>query len=47
MLCYHFHFDMPMYYDFKGQKEAILKENMLKINKEIRLVCEGFLHTIH
>jgi hypothetical protein len=38
--------DMPKYYNFKEQKEAILKENMLRINREVRTICERFLHTI-
>lgn len=35
---------MPVFYDFKGQKEEVLKSNYVKINQEIRMLIRTFGH---
>lgn len=34
--------DLPVYYDFGGNREAILRQNFLKINKEVEEVVNQF-----
>ena len=34
--------DLPVYYDFGGKKEEILRQNFMRINKEVESVIAGF-----
>jgi hypothetical protein len=34
--------ELPVYYDFNGQKEEILRSNFMKINKEVEGVIGQF-----
>jgi len=34
--------DLPLYYDFGGRKEDILRENFLRINREVEAVVAAF-----
>ncbi len=34
--------DLPVYYDFGGKKEEILRQNFMRINKEVESVVAGF-----
>lgn len=34
--------ELPVYYDFAGRKEEILRENFMRINSEVDAIVEGF-----
>ena len=34
--------DLPVYYDFGGKKDEILRQNFLRINKEVETVVAAF-----
>ena len=34
--------DLPVFYDFKGKKDEVLRQNFLRINKEIDDLISGF-----
>jgi hypothetical protein len=34
--------DLPVYYDFGGRKEEILRENFMRINKEVDAIVDSF-----
>jgi hypothetical protein len=37
--------DLPVYYDFGGKKDEILRQNFMRINKEVENVIKGFKKT--
>ena len=34
--------DLPVFYDFKGKKDEVLRQNFLRINKEIEQLIKNF-----